>query len=145
MDSMSSNIHINRTDGRRSRRGQSLIVAVIVLFVLLFIGGIFVGLVARNLSNSGRARDTIRALALAEAGIGYCDLFLMSSPEGADWRPAPTPIVNIQDPDRLWLQGGDWTRVPLTDGRALVRVTYQPAFITDPADPLGQKQILDPL
>lgn len=139
--------HMYRRGFRRaaSSRGQSLIVAVIVLFVLLFIGGIFVALVARNLSNSGRARDTIRALELAEAGIRYCDQFLMNSPEGADFRPAPTKIINNQDPDARWLQGGDWTRVQLTDGRALVRISYQPQYIPDPADPLGQRVILDPL
>ena len=128
-----------------AHRGQSLVVAVIVMFILLFVGGIFVAIVARNLTNSGRAKDTIRAFQLAVAGIQHCDNFLMNSPEGADWRPAPDKIVNNQDPDRLWLQGGDWTRIQLTDGRALVRVTYQPQYIPDPADPLGQRMILDPL
>lgn len=119
---------------RRGERGQSLIVAVIVLFVLLFIGGLFVGLVARNLLNAGRARDTVSAMALADAGIRYVSEFLENSPEGADWRPAPTQLTDARDPDRRWLQTGLYTRVPLTRGRALVRVSMEP----DPQKPTGK-------
>jgi hypothetical protein len=135
----------HRSNIHRRSGGQSLIVAVIVMFVLLFIGGIFVGLVARNLINSGRSRDTIRALEFAKAGVQYCDQFLMNSPEGADWRPSPTMAINPQDPDIRWLQTGEWTRVQLNGGRVLVRVTYLPQFMPDPTDPLGQRSILDPL
>jgi hypothetical protein len=136
-----------RRPGRDLRqRGQSLIVAVIVMFVLLFIGGIFVGLVARNLMNSGRSKDTISALSFAEAGIKYCNDNLMNSPEGADWRPAPTQLLNNQDPDQLWLKSGDWTRLDLGNGRALVRVSYGPSYIDDPSDPAPiKRKILDPL
>src|SRR5437773_1738499 len=92
---------------RNRRRGQSLIVAVIVLFVLLFIGGIFVGIVGRNLINTGRARETLSAHEFGRAGIKYCEYFLQHSAEGADWRPAPTPLnlagVGANDPDRRWL------------------------------------------
>ena len=34
---------------RRTQSGQSVIVAVIVLFLLLFLGAIFIALIARNL------------------------------------------------------------------------------------------------
>jgi len=119
-----------------------LIVAVIVMFVLLFVGGIFVGLVARNLINTGRARDTIAAEEFAKAGIHHASLFLENSPEGADWRPAPYPIppvgspqyaVFLQDPDRRWLEAG-YTRLDLGRGRALIRVSMKP----DPRAPLGK-------
>lgn len=137
---------------RRGQRGQSLIVAVIVMFVLLFIGGIFVGIVAHNLLNSGRTRDTVEAAQFAEAGIKYCDTYLQNSPDGADWRPALTPIaqVNPNDPDYRWLAAG-YTRVDLGGGRALVRVSYGPALIQDPSAALPcsnatpQNCLLDPL
>lgn len=125
------------------QHGQSLIIALVIMFVLLFIGGIFVGLVARNLQNGGRDRDTVSAKELSEAGVAFCDSQLMNSPEGADWRPAPTLPASAQDPDFLWLQTGDWSRVMMTNGRALVRVTYEPRFIPDVANP-GQV-VLDPL
>src|SRR5215813_4056427 len=80
---------------RRRTRGQSLIVAVIVMFVLLFIGGIFVGLVAHNLLNAGRARDTLSAQQFAEAGIKQMQNYLLYSPEGADYRPAPTQPISV--------------------------------------------------
>lgn len=118
----------------RRCRAQSLIVAVIVLFVLLFIGGVFVGLVARNLLNAGRARATVSAYQFAEAGIQYASEFLENSPEGADWRPSPTPLQDARDPDRRWLETGQFTRVPLHGGRVLIRVSMRP----DPRDPLGK-------
>ncbi len=122
-----------RRSGRE--RGQSLAVAVIVLFVLLFIGGVFVGLVARNLINAGRAKDTISAYQLAEAGIRYCDYYLTYSQEGADWRPEPQDPNTVlpNDPDRRWLVDG-YTRIPFDQGRALVRVSMKP----DPRNPLGK-------
>ncbi|NLI01534.1 MAG: hypothetical protein GX446_18815 [Chthonomonadales bacterium] len=119
---------------RRAERGQSLIVAVIALFVLLFIGGLFVGLVARNLLGAGRARETVSADVLAEAGIRYASDFLENSPEGADWRPAPTLLTDARDPDRRWLETGQFTRVPLTNGRALIRVSMDP----NPRNPIGR-------
>ena len=121
----------------RSNRGQVLVVALAVLFILLFIGGIFVYNVAHNLSDSARGRDTQDAGALAEAGIKYCDNELSGSLDGADWRPQPSapigPNNGQNDPDYFWLQKG-FTRLPLTGGRALIRVSYDP----DPANPVGQ-------
>src|SRR5947209_8354671 len=95
-----ANMMMNRHSGvrfRRGRAGQSLVIAIIVMFVLLFIGGIFVGLVARNLLNTGRSRDTISAQQFAEAGIRHAQFYLLNSAEGADWRPAPAPpaVLNI--------------------------------------------------
>lgn len=121
----------------RANRGQTLIVALAVLFILLFIGGIFVVNVARNLSDSARGRDTEDARALAEAGIKYCDNELNGSLDGADWRPQPSapqgPNNGVNDPDYFWLERG-FTRLPLKGGRALVRVSYDP----DPSNPVGQ-------
>jgi hypothetical protein len=125
---------------RRARRGQTLIVALAVLFVLLFIGGLFVAQIGRNLVTTGRSRDQQDAQALAEAGIRFCDSQLTSSEDGADWRPAPTPPLTqggdpqgLADPDYFWLNQG-FTRVFFSGGRALVRVTYDP----HPDDPRSQ-------
>lgn len=131
-----THMSFGRETSRRKRReqAQSLIVAVIALFVMLFIGGLFVGLVARNLLNAGRSRETVSAAALADAGIRYVSSFLENSPEGADWRPAPTVLTDARDPDRRWLETGLYTRVPLSRGRALVRVSMAPS----PQNPLGK-------
>lgn len=101
--------------------GQSAIVAVIVLFILLFVAGIFIALVAGNINNTKRAATTSAAGRFAEAGIKYLDEQLTNSPEGADWRPVPecafgaaacsNPNISIQDPDYRWVR-------PCTDTNA---------------------------
>ncbi len=124
----------------RAQPGQTLVVALAVLFILLFVGGAFVVNVARNLANSRRGSDTSGALALAQAGLKYCDEELTGSADGADWRPIPSaplggnnPKVANTDPDYFWLEKG-FTRLNLKGGRALVRVSYDP----DPFNPVGQ-------
>jgi len=109
------------------KRGQSLVLAITVMFLLVFIGVVFVLLVARNQGRAGRARDVLAAQYLAEAGVNYSDAMLRRSEEGADWRPVPdnlgfiwtpgvppatgtlTPNANLADvaknhPDFQWLR-----------------------------------------
>jgi hypothetical protein len=153
---------------RRTQTGQSAIVALIVLFLLLFIAAIFISIVAGNLKNTRVAANVTAAGRFAQAGINYLDQQLTNSPQGADWRPVPDcqvnqPCTNISqtDPDYFWLQPynsstgvGGYTRVnfgsevagtPLSasqsGGRALVRLTYQPGAIdphTGKVDPLSR-------
>ena len=125
---------------RRARSGQTLIVAIAVLFILLVIGALFITQIARNLAFSGRSRDTQQADALARAGVQFCDQQLTYSADGADWRPVPTaPFTSLKDPlgvsdpDYEWLSAG-FTRMNLKGGRALVRITYDP----HPDDPRSQ-------
>lgn len=109
----------------RAHRGQTLIIVLGVMFVLLFIGGIFVSQIARNLASASRNRETSDAKAIAEAGVHYCDDQLMNSPEGADWRPTPSaPFTSpadpggVTDPDYYWLHDlGGYARVPMKGGR----------------------------
>ena len=124
----------------RAHRGQTLIIALAILFILLFIGAFFVAQIARNLVTAGRARETQDAQAFAEGGIRFCSVELESSADGADWRPVPTaPIpsgvdpMGLTDPDYQWLSQG-FTRLLFAGGRSLVRVTYDP----HPDDPRSQ-------
>src|SRR5579871_2533452 len=124
----------------RAYRGQTLLIALAILFLLLFIGGIFVATIARNITNTGRSRDTQDALAFAEAGVRYCSNEMDYSTEGADWRPVSTPPITTavdpngySDPDYQWLSQG-FARVYFSGGRALVRVSYNPT----PDDPRSQ-------
>ena len=133
--------------GGGAQAGQSLVVAVIVLFLLLFLGGIFVAMIARNLRSAQEAGQRTSAAGFSEAGLRYLDEQLTTSPEGADWRPVPDASTNTQDPDYFWTKPyqlnattgqyeGGFTRVNfggptaapgnLSGGRALVRVTYRP-------------------
>ena len=96
----------------RGQAGQSISVAVIVLFLLMFLGAVFIAIVAGNIKSAQRATAASTAGRFAEAGIKYLDEQLNTAPEGADWRPAPgcafgvavCTSVSVSDPDYLWLR-----------------------------------------
>jgi len=134
----------------KRRDGQTLIIAMFVLFIMLFLGLVFVGLIARNLFFSQRATNVTTADNFSEAGIRYAHQQLLTSPEGADWRPDPDnlPVANATDPDYEWLRAPDpglpgdlggpkdpisrlgtgcYSRILFDKGRALIRLTYDPA------------------
>lgn len=141
-----------RDNLRRRNAGQSLIVTIIVLFVLLFLGGVFIALIANNIKNTRRGVRVSAASRFSEAGIKYLDEQLMTSAEGADWRPTPDCAAGVpcalseNDPDYAWLKPldlnattgeyeGGYTRINFggpnsaqgsLGGRALVRVSYRP-------------------
>lgn len=71
----------------RMRRGQSIVVALLVLLLLGLVGALFVTVVARNLINAGKGNRIQTADSYARAGITYADAQLSSSADGADWRP----------------------------------------------------------
>src|SRR5687767_5171296 len=77
--------------------GQSVAVAVIVLFLLLFLAGIFIAIIAGNIKNTQRATNTSAGGRFSEAGIKYLDEQLTNSPEGADWRPQPFGVLDPSD------------------------------------------------
>ncbi len=144
-------LHLCARAGRNRTRqaGQSLVVAVIVLFLLLFLGGIFIALIANNLKNAQRSARVSAAGKFADAGVRFLDEQLTNSPDGADFRPVPDNITNTRDPDFFWLKPydngtgeGGYTRINFggptpatanTGGRALVRVTYNPDIVVAPA------------
>ena len=74
---------------RRRETAQSLTVAIIVLFLLLFLGGLFIALIVNNMRAGQTAAKGYAADKLAQAGLQYIDDQLTKSPEGADWRPVP--------------------------------------------------------
>jgi len=143
----------DRTDGKRraadlisrDRRGQSLILALMILFMLVFIGGLFVTIVAKNLGRTQRSGQTLSADYIAETGIRYASDQFTYGLDGADWRPAPNypeivkwvetglpvggpPAADSpkkQDPDYVWLMDG-FCRFTYGTGRFLLRVTYNP-------------------
>jgi len=89
---MKGTIRINRY-----LRGQTLVIALIILFVLLIIGFVFLGILNRNILQANTAQQRTLAADLADAGIRYCQEQLLNNPKGADWRPAPTLPLVIED------------------------------------------------
>lgn len=136
-----------------NRSGQSLILALMVMFLLVFVGGVFIALIARNISRTQRSGDTMSADYLAEAGIRYAGDQLTYSEDGADWRPVPSYAKVVEaiaagvdpltlapaerpydtDPDFPWLIQG-FSRFTYGKGRFLLRVTYDP----QPHDPMSR-------
>jgi hypothetical protein len=140
------------TAGNRARRGQTLILALSVLFLLIVVASIFVGMVLRNLIRSNRGRQVSRSEALAWAGIRFAAQEFGSSLNGADWRPIPSEdlwrnpdldpadpqfgrktLARQLDPDNPWLdpattQNRPYVRYRSGDGRFLVRVEFVPRF-----------------
>jgi len=140
---------------RQFQRGQSIVVALLVLLLLGLAGALFVTIVARNIINAGHANRVQTADQYAAAGLTYADSQLSGSIDGADWRPPlqfqlatpPTearelarynaavaanklPIVNANDPDLEYLQAG-YARYNTGAGRYLVRVTYDPVNVSN--------------
>ncbi|MCG9894445.1 MAG: hypothetical protein MH204_03070, partial [Fimbriimonadaceae bacterium] len=97
---------------RRTRRGQTLVIAILLLGVLLILGLAFAGIVSRNVADAGRSRTRTLASDLAQSGITLSHYQLVNSRLGADWRPAVTPPIGVdaagftRDPDGLYLRPG---------------------------------------
>jgi len=150
----------------RRERGQTIIVALIVLGILLILGLVFLGIISRSVGDSSRLQTRSLANDLAESGIRYAHNQLLTSSDGADWRGNLTlPIAEVgnpsfsRDPDAGYLRPGSglalssgaadtggpdglgpWVRVNFDGGRALVRVRYAPSdaniFASSPAGAL---------
>lgn len=136
----------------KRQRGQTLFIALVVLFILLVLGLVFTGIVSRNINQTATAVGRTASNDLAESGIRYAHSQLLNSALGADWRGEPIDIATngdaTIDPDMLYLRPGTgiplrddadtvldlggpdglgpFTRVQFQRGRALVRVRYSP-------------------
>ncbi len=153
-----------RLNRQRTERGQTLVIALLVLGIMLGLGFLFAGLISRNISQTGRSLERTRAGDLAEAGVRFAHTQMLFSDLGADWRPAATPpLVDAtgfsRDPDALYLRAGTgiplrnagdtlldrggpdglgpFARVNFDRGRALVRVLYLPSDRAVFASPTG--------
>lgn len=106
---------------RRETSGQTLIIAIIILGVLLILGFAFASIVSRNITEAGRSARRTVAGDLSRAGVEYAHNQLVTSSLGADWRPEPTvPQFDVagfsKDPDALYLRPG--TGFPVTPNPA---------------------------
>jgi type II secretory pathway pseudopilin PulG len=84
---------------RQRSRGQTLVIAIMVMFILAVIAAVFIALVARNLARSERFSNVDVVAQIAEAGIRYADKMLTTSEDGADWRPVPDNAGVQTNPD----------------------------------------------
>jgi len=99
---------------RRTQRGQTLIIALLILGILLVLGLVFAGLVNRNIVQTDQSRARSAANDLAESGVRYAHYQLANSTLGADWRPEATRISDFsatsdttRDPDAFYIRQAD--------------------------------------
>lgn len=82
-----------RTRRRAGRRGQTVILALAVLFLLTLLGSIFVTALVRNLQRVSRHDSTDIATTLSLSGLQYAAEQFRASTDGADWRPRPSEFL----------------------------------------------------
>jgi hypothetical protein len=106
-------VQCGSSSSARSARGQTLIIALIVLGLLLILGFVFLGIVDGNIKGGANAKVRSQSNDLAEAGVRFAQQQLVFSPAGADWRGLPTTLTssnaqypnNTLDPDAYYLRG----------------------------------------
>ncbi len=115
------------------QQGQTIVVALLVLLLLGFVGGLFASIVTRNLRNAGRSNRIQTADYYAEAGIRFADDQLTQSLEGADWRP---PLQNALAatvyPANNLAGAAPYTLEQKRYNAAVTNLNLQPANINDP-------------
>ncbi len=135
----------------RRNKGQALIIAIGVLFVISMFAMIYIGIINRLFTRTRYEESAAKAYALAQAGVEYANQMLTQSEEGASWRPLPAPpypfapgdprylLYQQYDPDFDYLKlggpdgQGHFARFNMGDGRFLLRITYN----YRPDDPLS--------
>ena len=121
------------------RRGQALLLAVLIMIFAALVSASFIAIVAVNLNQTARQQDKQAAISSATAGISALQTQLISSKEGENWRPemvasppAPgeltydfywTPLDKAQGwartvakPTSGDANGGDWNNDGLAPG-----------------------------
>ncbi len=91
--------------------GQTLVIAIIILGVLLILGVAFATIINRNIESTGRSVQQTVGGDLAKAGADAAHYQMLNSAKGADWRPQPSAFDIdgagfSRDPDALYLRAG---------------------------------------
>ncbi len=99
----------NLSQGRLAKdAGQTLVIAVIILGILLILGVAFASIINRNIKDTSRSSRRTQSSDAARSGIEFAHAQMLNSPLGADWHPDPTPPLIVgglsRDPDALYLR-----------------------------------------
>jgi hypothetical protein len=76
---------------RYAQRGQALIMAVLVMFILAGLAGVFIAMINEAMVESVRAVERATLEKVLQAGLHKAQTELLYSAEGADWRPDQGP------------------------------------------------------
>jgi len=80
-------LHNSKSRSRQRRRGQALLMAVLIMVFAALLGATFVTVVALNLSQTARDEDKVRAEASLNSGLQFINQQIVGSIEGEYWRP----------------------------------------------------------
>src|SRR5687768_1868679 len=86
---MGSTLSLNRSRAG----GQTLVIVLIIMFVLITLGFVVMLVLGREIAATGIARERNISDDLAQAGVRYAYSQLRFSEDGADWRPEPPQPV----------------------------------------------------
>ncbi len=94
---------------RRQRKGQALILAVLVMLMIAVLSAGFLVVVSGNLNQTARVTDKTRAVESARSGLKFVNDQLTYSQLGEKWRPGYIPTATTDEP-KLLSQGE--SRIP---------------------------------
>ena len=81
-----------RRHNKRQRRGQALILAVLVMLMIALVSAGFLVVVSGNLNQTARVGDKARAVEAARSGLRFVNEQLTYSKLGENWRPGFVPV-----------------------------------------------------
>ena len=84
------------TPRHRRRAGQSVLIAIAVMFILSFLGALFITIVAQTIQQTARHNATANFSVFAQAGVDFANNMLTTSVLGADWRPPLTHQITVR-------------------------------------------------
>ena len=98
---------------RYASRGQALILAVLVMFLLVALTGLFIAMINHAMVQVARVEERQKLDGIALAGLHYVRTQLQQSIDGADWRPGDGP--DTRNPGWIY-QGGGFYKVSVRYG-----------------------------
>jgi len=115
----------------RAQRGQALIMAVLLMFLLVGLAGVFIAMIRQAQTQTARSAERYRLEQVAQAGMMQAESGLRNSANGADWRPSAGP----DDNNKGWQYdpNGGFYKVTVSYGGLTPYSTGKP-FLQNPLD-----------
>ncbi|HEY3298432.1 MAG TPA: hypothetical protein VGK34_07245 [Armatimonadota bacterium] len=111
-------------------------ITLIVMFILVFLAGLFATILYRNIASTTRAGETLTADYLAEAGIRFAGDQLTYGNDLADWRPIPEyPEMMKQIVAPILGNGGTYEDVDTAVKQAVANATLTTQQVPLDKDP----------
>lgn len=87
MSYRNSELSLKHRSASTRRRGQALLLAVLILVFAALLGTTFIAVVAINIGQTSRSEERDKAKMAAQAGLDYANMQLTYGTQGDQWRP----------------------------------------------------------